>query len=69
MSKKDLFVSKIEHQLNILLINDKQDSLNSKRNCLYTKVKKEDKLSLLSYLKKNNFYFEAHINDFYWIYL
>jgi hypothetical protein len=64
-NKKEL-VSFIKQQTNISLPNRKDD-FNRKRRVLYTQIKSKDKLTILSFLRRNGARTESHIKDYYWI--
>lgn len=64
---KNELITFVGSQINIILINDKNDLSNNKRNFLHTEIKQKNKLTVLSLLKKYGIYFESHINDYYFI--
>lgn len=66
---KDRFIKYIKHQLNIDLVNDKNEPLNNKRKILYTEVKQKDNYTLVSFLTKNGIRYEQHIGYKYWIWV
>lgn len=66
---KNKFIDFIKEQLNIDLINDKDNIFNKKRNILYCEVKKQDESKLLIFLKKQNIQYENHIGGNYWIWV
>ena len=69
MNKKEKFINTIKRQLNIDLENNKENEFNKKRNILYTKISRENKLKVLNYLDKHNIQHNEHIKDYYWIWV
>jgi hypothetical protein len=69
MNKKEKFIETIKNQLNVELENDKDCIWNKKRNILYTRITRENKLDVINYLVKHNIVFNEHIKDYYWIYV
>lgn len=73
-TKEDL-INLIEQQTNVKLENDKEHSLNNRKDLLYTKIPGktgyEHKATnpVLSFLSKNGIRAEEHLNGYYWIYL
>lgn len=68
-NKKEKLVNEIAYQLNVKLSNNKSDSLNKKRNLLYTEITRVNKTNVLSYLRSKGYKYEEHMKDYYWIYL
>lgn len=66
--KKQELICFIKQQLNIELENDKDNCLNKKRKILYTQINQVDKIKVLSLLAKNKIHYEAHINNYYFIF-
>ena len=68
IKNKNDFVEFVFQQINVKLENDKTDTFNKKRNVLYTKVEKKDRLGVLGLMNKNNVRFEERMNGYYWVY-
>ena len=66
-NKKETFVNDIEYHAGVRLENDKNTSLNGKRNLLYTKIPQEQKNSLLSYFRKRGIPYNEHNKGYYWL--
>lgn len=69
IKNKNDFVNFVEQQTNVRLENDTADTLNKKKNILYTKIEKKDRMNVRSLLNKNNVRHEEHMGGYYWIYL
>ncbi len=67
IKNKKNFVDFIDQQLNVRLENEEDDLFNKKRNLLYTKIPKEKRNSILSFLNKHGFETSEHMNGYYWI--
>ena len=68
VKNKNDFVDYVEHQHNIRLNNDKNDSFNRKRDILYTQIPKDKQNTILSDFKKKGIRYEQHLGDNYWVY-
>lgn len=64
---KDSLIEFIKQQTNVELKNDKSDSMNSKRNVLYTQISRDNKNTVLSLLNKKGIRADNHIKDYYFI--
>lgn len=70
MTKKEKFIQEVKHQLNIDLLNDKEEVFNQKRNVLYTKVEKINNYNnLIRYLNNHHVNYCCHFQGCIWIYL
>lgn len=69
-NKQDL-IDFVKHQLNIELINDPKNRLNSKQNVLYTQISDRDAYSVLPLLRKKGLRYEKHrsYGEDYWIWI
>lgn len=67
MNKKEEFIQRVKHQLNVELENDKDNIWNKKRNILYTRIPKEHERAVLQWLEKKRFIYNEHLMGYYWI--
>jgi len=67
-SKAD-FVQFIKEQINIEITNDETDSLNGKKNVIYTKIPDMKERLVLSLLAEYNVKIVEHRNNYYWMYI
>lgn len=67
-NKVDL-IQFIKEQINVELINDKENCFNNKRNVLYTQIPKAKERLVLSLLSKYKHRVEEHLDNYYWIYV
>ena len=65
---KQELIDFIKHQTNISLPNP-ANSLNSKRNILYTEISRSDAHRVLPLLSKKGIRYETHLQNAYWIYV
>ena len=68
VKNKNDFIEFVQQQTNVKLENDKTDALNKKRNVLYTKVEKKNRLCVLGLMNKNSVRLEEHMKGYYWVY-
>jgi len=63
------FAQFIKEQINIEITNDETDSLNGKKNVLYTRIPDMKERLVLSLLAEYNVRVAQHRNNYYWIYI
>lgn len=66
---KQELVDFIKHQLNVELPNDPKESLNQKRNILYTEIPRDKETPIFSLLTKYGIRYEQHLKGYYWIWI
>jgi hypothetical protein len=65
---KDELIQFVNHQVNVLLKNDKY-CLNDNMEILYAEINKSSKNRVLGLLEKYKIRYENHMNNNYWIYI